>query len=1673
MITPDTRLGAVMGIVLVFVVAYGFIQLSPIGQVVGGNVSPSSGGLQVLSLIENNVPSDDGSSLSQSNDVLQAPSKRKNSAAAETVAIDDFDLSFAEKSLVTSGVNPIRVVSPLSFSSEENPGSISDNFNTQIISAGNKPILLQNEKGEWLPYLDYVPGSYILELNAPAVVKNNRITSNASLDASLKQLGDYRSRRLARDHKDGSLSRLVEVRLEKSIPADVALKLLREMNGVLRVSPNYLAKTSQTATGSGFLHPDDPLYGQQWMHTAIDIQGAWKQTLGKGAVIAIIDTGVDWQHEDLIENIWINKNEIFGNGIDDEGNGYIDDIIGWDFVDTYAYPDIPLEDFANEDNDPDDYFGHGTHVAGIAAAKLNNGKGIAGVCPNCKIMALKAGYAPGYLETADIVDAIVYAADNGADVINMSFGSSYDDFAEKAAIDYAYEKGVVLVAAAGNSASDQTSFPAGYNNVISVTATNGKNGLAYFSNYGIQTDIAAPGEKILSTVPKGGYYLSPYYPPLPGYSNYALLSGTSMASPVVAGVVGLVVSQLAEGEIDEVGASLPQSIVTAGITTFDTLAVGGGGSGSGSGGSAGGGAGAGYSRFFGNGLTNANEAVEITKQAPLPGLLFDKEILENMISGNFSISGELSWPETNHVTYSAYLSKGYYTHTDVGGGSFSITGPTGTLFTAKGPTEDYLGGAFTLHIQELDYPSGNVLREWQKGIEVENASFDGPIDGVVQNPNNGTVTLYGKLAGNVKDYKFIYVDKSGYEHTDGFNYIPMGGATGIVPLAVWTFPDLKNLEEGDAGDFHMNMRVTYPKEEAIIKHTYLYDYALTKGFPYIISPLAESSLQDTSLIATTWNVSNSSGPYTAFVYHNVSFPASGGIIKEARTYAIDSAGQLVDGWPVVYEDFYDSDTDTQYHLFVVGRAPTVGDVDGDGKDDLLVNTIYTTYDYALAIYSTQYGVYAYKEEGALIDGFPLFTHNTEQFSGGFDVASPPILFDIDNDGQKEIVVSGINDLDSDSWKSIVSIAKKGTGGKYSFVNTIKPTFPAADYHSLLFNQRTPDVAVGNFDDVPGAEIGLLSHPRADLGGIFDYYSFSASMGLFRLSDGSPLPGWPIVVHQKDSETLLQQRLVGGEFDGGVVVGLASLAVNAVSQLGAQVDLFDLDGNSLDGWPHFSLTNVPVPLVLSDVDGDDATELISNEFTHLVSFEKDGTVNSIWTSTDDPYTDQDFLDASPIVAELDGQTLLVGATSLAYNKLDPASQLVVFETDSNYPLLSKNFIGVPGTPFVTQFDSSGNDSEIVTPVSYLVSKPSGYSRAYFIYAWSYPFDIRSGDWSVYMHDNQRTNAFVPPVVEKSFAGIASSHGLYYWFSTDDITEWYPSTLIFGDPIFGDLTNVLGADYSPYGLNGTSPLTVFVGENGKMALKDEDGYLGIVSPFATSSITGVAHNGLSGINTRWVAVGDNGKMATSANGINWSLISNSVFGTTNINTVYYSSTGYCFQTCSGWWVAAGDNGKMAGSPDGINWELLPNAISVNINKVTHNGLSLPSAQWLGVGNNGKVLTTQDGYYWHENNDLGSMSLFDVAFNGKTGADAQAIVVGGNGNVFASSPSYGAWYSKKQNAAFGSSTVQTIEYAPAGDTPLWVAAGNDGKVRYSNDGDTWTTGPTNLVGATIWDITFGQET
>jgi subtilisin family serine protease len=364
----------------------------------------------------------------------------------------------------------------------------------------------------------------------PDLVKTKKLRglSDLQMATEIRQRFARRGSRASATFKPPEISRSYVLELDTASSQEVT-RIVASLNA----DPNVeFAEPEHIYTAT--LTPNDPFfsstgtwgqgYDDLWGIKKIGSATAWDTDKGDGVIVAVVDTGVDYNHPDLAANMWINTGETPGNGIDDDHNGYIDDVRGWDFT--------------SNTNDPIDHFGHGTHVAGTIAAIGNNGIGVIGIAWHARVMAVKGLNDAGSGDDTTLAPAIIYAAKNGANVINASWGGFGTSQTIEEAIKYVNSLGVVFVAAAGNASIDASNFfPANSPEAITVSASDAFDNFASFSDFGPKIDVSGPGVDVLS-LQASGTSLGPVV--VPGYCR---LSGTSMATPHVTGVAALILSQ--------------------------------------------------------------------------------------------------------------------------------------------------------------------------------------------------------------------------------------------------------------------------------------------------------------------------------------------------------------------------------------------------------------------------------------------------------------------------------------------------------------------------------------------------------------------------------------------------------------------------------------------------------------------------------------------------------------------------------------------------------------------------------------------------------------------------------------------------------------------------------------------------------------------------------------------------------------------------------------------------------------------------------------------------------------------------------------------------------------------------------------------------------------------------
>lgn len=328
------------------------------------------------------------------------------------------------------------------------------------------------------------------DISAP-VVHPEHIILKSELTAEATLLGG----RLKQDYREIGYS-LVE------FPADqmpIAYRHLVAKYGETDVCPDRRKRLAYT--------PNDPMFSSAWHFGSVNAPAAWDFGVGSPIIVAVLDTGVDITHPDLVNQIFTNAGEVANNGVDDDGNGYVDDVHGYDF--------------AYNDNSPNDVFGHGTQCAGLIGSTMNNSLACTGLARNARILPLKSCLDSGYFYDSSTIPSYIYGANMGAKIFSMSYFADGVTAAEKTAMDYAVNAGVLPFAAAGNANTAVTYYPAGYDNVVAVGALASNTARAGFSNYGSHVDICTPGVSLSTTTPGGGTTTG--------------FAGTSGACPVAAG----------------------------------------------------------------------------------------------------------------------------------------------------------------------------------------------------------------------------------------------------------------------------------------------------------------------------------------------------------------------------------------------------------------------------------------------------------------------------------------------------------------------------------------------------------------------------------------------------------------------------------------------------------------------------------------------------------------------------------------------------------------------------------------------------------------------------------------------------------------------------------------------------------------------------------------------------------------------------------------------------------------------------------------------------------------------------------------------------------------------------------------------------------------------------------
>lgn len=949
-------------------------------------------------------------------------------------------------------------------------------------------------------------------------------------------------------------------------------------------------------------------YQDLWGMFAINAPAAWDTAQGDGVVVAVIDTGVDYNHPDLADNIWTNPNEIAGNFVDDDGNGFVDDFHGWNFF--------------NNTNDPLDDNGHGTHVAGTIAAEGNNGIGVIGVAWHSKVMPLKGFDFSGTGFDFTLAPAIMYAANNGADVINASwdsFTSNMQVFGDsqtiEEAIQYAASLGVVFVASAGNSSQEANNFfPANSPEAITVASSGPFGNFSFFSNFGSKIDVTAPGEDILSTQAANTFFGNPVI------DGYARMTGTSMAAAHVSGVVALILSQNPGYSPDIVRTILHLSATP----NFDTR--------------------------FGAGELNAAIAVTIVNplDARITGVQFGASPSDPItILGFAQGTGFASYLlEYGAGTQPSFFTPFFSSVTPASGtlGQFDPSGLFSGVYTIRLTAFNTNGNAFvattqfTVTFAQITSPPATST--YKPGVLL-------PIVGTATMPGFQNFTV--QWAGPDFVWQTSGITLAG----DGFS--PLAN----TQLATW---DTSGITQ--AGNYHILLTVNGNHSEQAFATVYLEPDLLSAAWPIFLDTapclecpvlpalnadgsyrLVTESSEQGLVSAASWVLHPDDGSFQKIVL------TQGGANHQPSTGNIDG----LPGDEAVTADFNVLDVfhpDNTFDVFnpaanvFLTNFPIVLE---DLNNDFQLESITVGGDFST---SNRFAyVFAWKPDGQQASGFPIQIQDNNLLSGVSNLTRV-IAGDFDGDGSKEVLV-----LEGPTFTTYGLRLFNHDG-------TIKP------FNAPILTGVPAGMAAADLDHNGKLETILINHS--------DSLGTQAAIHVFQ-PDGSERPGWPVDISASHSSFYSYSGVAVGDLrrDGHEEIVVSN---------GSGLYVFNPDGTSFSSaWP-LPMTNSTTYLrpLIADINGDGLPEIIIpfNDFNsgglQLRAFGSDGSVLKTWALTGVNNSSSNFDGAATIgdfnqdgttdiavAYGLSGPTVLPGAVTI----LNAHSPFVAANND--WPMVLQN------------------------------------------------------------------------------------------------------------------------------------------------------------------------------------------------------------------------------------------------------------------------------------------------------------------------------------------------------------------------------------------------------------------
>ena len=1056
------------------------------------------------------------------------------------------------------------------------------------------------------------------------------------------------------------------------------------------------------------LTPNDPYFSSSgsWGQAYYDLWGlhtinaslAWDASTGAGIVVAVVDTGIDYNHPDIGANVWMNKNEIAGNGTDDDGNGYIDDVRGWNFV-------------ANT-NDPLDDNGHGTHVAGTIAAIGNNGLGIIGVAWQARVMALKALDSTGSGPDSILAPAILYAANNGADVINASWGSAGPSQTIADAVDYAYNMGAVFVAAAGNGNDNANNYyPANLWDVITVAASDPTDALASFSNWGDKIDVAAPGVDILSLRAAGTSMGAPLN------DAYTRADGTSMAAPHVSGLAALILAAHPEYSNEEVRQAIRVSADNLGQPGFDMN--------------------------FGYGRIDASAAVAVTGalEAKISGPTGSTTAQSAVtISGIARGTGFASYRLEYGLDPGPGLQPTAWTTLQTG------TGPVSGTLGAFDPTA-VLDGTYTIRLTAYN-TAGQAFSD-RIEVVADSVNISSPAPAPVLpaattfKPGAGISILGTTAVTGFQSYQVEWargVNPSSGWQTGGIA-LTNGGSVSVAngPLAIWNSPS------GAQADYY-TVRVTAKAANftSVASTTvYLEPDLVSANWPqWLDTPPppqcaivpAKDSAGNLRLTfvgpewggsgSTLWSFSPDGAEHTTASLKAASYiePAAGNLAGSSGDELIVANGPDID--VIDPEGTSDSLIYAGSDIDFTGQQVVLTDLDGDSHLEAVTVGINPS-DLNAGANGSGY-VFAWRSTG-------------QQVSGSFPIEVPDKNFFLANVGGQRVLVG---DIDGDGKEEIIVL--EGTTE-----DTFTPRLFGPDGSPRQWSAPT----LQGF-------IGMMALADLDHNGKLELVFSNLLDGNLHVlqSDGSERPGWP-------QQVWVSQFAIGdlnrdGHYE---IVGW-----------GAYAELYVLNADGTPYSPAFPW-RIPTAaniyeggprVVLADINGDGSPEIITNYGIYFQGLSPAGTIalDSL-PLRDAPVPEMSRMQIRTASIVKDPSAPERTAAYSGDSQFSGWSSALVAIDRSGNIVRSWNLTGAnglfPNVPAATVGDFNG-DGLTEIAISYMVFTPHGAtcSTCYgpmgggiaTVLATGAPYNPSANDWPMIYHDPRNT-----AVVQPSSSGPGSGSG----------------------------------------------------------------------------------------------------------------------------------------------------------------------------------------------------------------------------------------------------------------------------------------------------------------------------